>query len=143
MVSCAFEEARVEALLGVRGRWVETEYDEGHPEDRRRYYLVPAFGLQMLIGDGDVVGSIFFMLDGDGDVSPYAWTFDHGPKTRWTRADALAWYGTPSRSGPPQRFAPGGWDRFDHTASLGTIHFVYADDELRLVSTITLISRPT
>jgi hypothetical protein len=142
LLGTAFDERHVKSLLGVRGEWVETEYDLGHLEDRRRYYVVRPFGLQMLVADDDTVETIFFSLDGDVDVDAYPWTFDRGLRSGFTRAGILAWYGTPSRSGPPQRFAPGGWDRYDKNVTLGTIHFTYRADELRSVSTITLFSEP-
>jgi hypothetical protein len=115
LLGSPFDEKAIEAMFRVRGEELLTEFQPGHPEDQRRFYLLRPFGLQMLIDDAGLVDTLFFMIEGDDNVEPYAWSFRDRVNGSSKRADVLAVLGKPDRSGPDDSdnpFAPGGWDRF-------------------------------
>lgn len=125
LLGVPLDETAVGAIFGVRGEELLTDCDPGHPEDRRRYYLVRRFGLQMLIDDAGTVETIFFMIEGDDNVDAYPWSFGRLNGSS-KRADVVAALGKPDRSsqaGSDDPFARDGWDRF--TTHFGFVHVQY------------------
>ena len=127
LLGSPFDENSIERIFGVRGKELLTQYEPGHPEDQRRYYILRQFGLQILIDSAGVVDSIFFMIDGDENIAPYPWSFSKGGLNGSSkRVEVLAALGKPDRSSQAELddpFAPGGWDRF--ITAFGFIHVQY------------------
>jgi hypothetical protein len=116
LLGTPLNEHHVESLFGARGQDTITDGEPGHPEDRRHYYNLPELGLQFLIQNGGIITTIFFHMEGDSDVRPYAWHFKNGLNPTSTREEVLTAFGMPERSSATDQkshqFAPGGWDRF-------------------------------
>ncbi len=126
-LGCPLDQRRVESLFGTSGHRSADELDPSHPQDQRHYYSFPEFGIQFILGENDVIQTIFFHIEGDPDVAPYPWSFENGINPSSTRNDVLASFGRPERSGKPNAdgtIAAEGWDRFKSYANF--IHLQYA-----------------
>jgi hypothetical protein len=118
----------ITAVVGVAGRELLSDHDPGHPEDERHYYIVPSLGLQMVAGPDRVIRTVFFMLDGDENVSAFPWTLAGGVGAASKRSDVRATLGTPEASGQGSRIGGlpplGPWDRFEYPP-FGSLHVQY------------------
>jgi hypothetical protein len=126
LLGSCLDEHRIESLFGLRGQDFVTEFEPGHPDDQRRYYLLPTIGLQFLLNETDIIETIFFVIEGDNHVGPYMWSFRNGVNPSSSRKEVLAALGQPDRSRQADTddpSAPGGWDRF--RLPTGLVHVQY------------------
>jgi hypothetical protein len=143
LIGATLDEHAIEGLFGERGHKSSDELDPGHPEDQRHYYGIPAYSLEMILGTGGVIETIFFHLH--GKQAGYPWASCSGLGRTSSRTAVLAAMGTPERSGKP---APGGdaacvgFDRFKVGHAL--LHFEYGVDckSVRLITAMSPATAP-
>jgi hypothetical protein len=129
LIGNLLDEQRFESLFGERGFRSSDHYDPSHPQDQRHYYTLSKYGLQCVLGDGDIVETIFFFLRGKKNGGVYPWAFGNGLNPSSSRSEVLRVLGTPEKSAKPETVdVPGcvGWDRFRFKSVL--IHVEYNDD---------------
>jgi len=120
----------ITTVVGVEGRELPDDDDDpGHPEDERHDYIVPSLGLQLLAGPDRIIRTIFFMLEGDEDVSAFPWTMVNGVGPSSTQRDVRAKLGEPEASGKGSQIIAslppnGPWDRFSFPP-FGFLHVQY------------------
>jgi hypothetical protein len=141
LVGTILDERAIERLMGKRGQRSSDELDPGHPEDQRHYYEIPDYGLEMILGDGDVIETIFFHLR--RKQASYDWRLRSGLSRDSSRSEALAAMGTPERSGKPDDESGCiGYDRFNVGNAL--LHFSYESDcrSIRLITAMSPATAP-
>lgn len=134
----------ITAVVGIKGRELPDDCDPGHPEDERHYYIIPSVGLQLLAGSDRIIRTIFFMLEGDENVSAFPWTTANGVGPASTQRDVRVRLGEPEASGKGLQIAAtlpptGPWDRFPFPP-FGFLHVQYKRSE-NGVAQMTLMDR--
>lgn len=141
LVSTRLDEHAIERIFGQRGHRSSDELDLGHPEDQGHYYEIPAYGLEMILGDGDAIETIFFHVRRKQDS--YDWRLRSGLSRDSSRSEVLAAMGTPERSGKPDdESGCVGYDRFRVGDAL--LHFSYELDckSVRLMTAMSPATAP-
>jgi hypothetical protein len=143
LIGTPLDQRVIEGLFAMRGQKFSDELDPGHPEDQRRYYEIPAYSLEMILGEGDVIDTIFFHVR--GKQAGYPWAFRSGLGRASSRKAVLAVMGTPERSGKPEPDdATGcvGYDRFKIGNAL--VHFEYEADceSVRMITAMSVAAAP-
>ena len=72
LIGTPLDERSIQALFGEVGRRSSDELDDGHPEDQLHYYEIPAYSVEMILGDGETIQTIFFHLRGKQAGYPWA-----------------------------------------------------------------------
>lgn len=143
LIGTKLDESAIEHLFGERGWRFSNELDPDHAEDQRHYYGIRAFSLEMILGDGDVLRTIFFHLH--GEQAGYPWALRNGLGRNSSRNAVLAAMGTPERSGKAEASDGKGcvwFDRFKVGPAL--LHFEYEEDckSVQLITAMMMVAAP-
>ena len=136
LINRPLDASTLESVVGIQGRELPSDHDEGHPEDEVHYYIFPPLGLEFLAGPDRIIATVICMLQNDEHVDGYDWSLKNGIHRGSSPSELHIVFGVPERTGAKRLkglLGPTGpWERF-RVPDLGVIHFQYDLEGKRIV----------